>query len=293
MGQETAETTAAVEWARATDQPPDPVVAAAPYLELALEHPQLDATHADGQFFPDAVPYRTGDQARVFYWRSVLAEDAAGSGAPSAFWATTHELRALGAGTGGLAGPRLLARDGDVHEVVVDGTVAGDSTTARVRGYSPPGVTIHSLDADSATVAAGDETVTLAAGETTTVALSSQSVRPADASESVVVAPVLRIRFPGVRTVYHPPPGSECAVFPSFGLDLAGLPDPVSVPTEHGELDHGALADALGADLDDRPYAERTLWQAFAYAAFDPHRDDPPRLRQTDAGLLVVVNPVT
>jgi len=295
MGLERAESTAAAEWVRATDQPTEPVVETAPYLELALEHPGLDATHADGRFFPDAVPYRADGESRVFYWRSVLAEDAgAGPGAASAFWATTHELRALGAGTGGLAGPRLLdgAGDGGVHEVVVDGTVAGDSTTARVRGYSAPSVSVRSLDADAATVAAAGETATVAAGDRAAVELPEQTVRLADSGgEEADVAPVLRVRFPGVRTLYHPPADEGGAVFPSFGLDLGDVPDPVSVPTAHGELDHGALADALGVDLDDRPYAERTLWQAFAYAAFDPHRDDPPRLRQTDAGLLVVANP--
>jgi hypothetical protein len=122
--------------------------------------------------------------------------------------------------------------------------------------------------------------------------LPEQTVRLADSGGAETeVAPALRVRFPGVRTLYHPPADEGGALFPSFGLDLGNLPNPVPVPTAHGELDHGALADALGVDLDDRPYAERTLWQAFAYAAFDPHRDDPARLRQTDAGLLVVANP--
>lgn len=292
MGQETDSETVDVEWLRADGNRSDPLVARAPYLELALEHPGLNATHADGRFFPDAVPYRLGDESRVFYWRSVLPTDAQGSGAPSGFWATTHELRLLGAGTGGLAGPRVVSSDGDVHEVVVDGTVAGDSTTARVRDYSPPPVSVQSLDATTAVVAAGDETATVAAGETASVALPEQAVVPDGDSETVSVRPVLRVRFPGERTVYHPP-GGEAAVFPSFGLDLATVPEPVAVPTAHGELDHAALADALGVDLDARPFAERTLWQAFAYAAFDPHRDDRPRIRQTEADVLVVANPAT
>lgn len=293
MSQEPAGETADVEWLRVDDERLDPVVERAPYLELALEHPELDATHADGQFFPDAVPYRTGGEPRVFYWRSVLPDGVRGAGAPSGFWATTHELRLLGAGTGGLAGPKLVAKDGDVHEVVVDGTVAGDSTTARVEGYSPPRVAVQALDADSAVVAAGGETVTVAAGDTATVELAEQTVDPEGGSERVQVAPVLRVRFPGERTVYHPPTGGQRALFPSFGLDLATVPNPVAVPTAHGELDHGALADALGVDLEARAYAERTLWQAFAYAAFDPHRGEPPRIRQTESGLLVVANPET
>mgnify|MGYP000159197880 CR=1 FL=1 len=292
MGQETNSETVSVEWLQADGERPDPLVARTPYLELALEHAGLDATHADGRFFPDAVPYRLGDESRVFYWRSVLPTDAQGSGAPSGFWATTHGLRLLGAGTGGLAGPRLVSGDGDVHEVVVDGTVAGDSATARVRDYSPPSVSVQSLGATGAVVAAGDETATVAAGETASVELPEQTVVPESGSEAVSVRPVLRVRFPGERTVYHPPDG-ESAVFPSFGLDLAAVPATVAVPTAHGELDHAALAGTLGVDLDARPFAERTLWQAFAYAAFDPHRDDPPRIRQTDAGLLVVANPAT
>lgn len=292
MNHETVE----VEWTEATDQGSQPLVARAPYVELALEHPDLDASHTDGQFFPDAVPYRLAGEARVFYWRSVLPASVGSGGEPSGFWATTHELRLLGPGTGGLAGPRLLAGDGDTHDVVVDGTVAGDSTTARVEGYSPPRVAVRALDAESAVVGAGDESVTVYAGDAATVELPEQRVTPAGATEPVAVAPVLRARFPGERTVYHPPPGGEgveYALFPSFGLDLASLPNPVRVPTAHGELDHGALADALGVGLGERPFAERTLWQAFAYAAFDPHRDEPPRIRQTESGLLVVANPAT
>jgi|AntRauMinimDraft_4_1070384.scaffolds.fasta_scaffold00139_30 hypothetical protein len=293
MGQETAGEAVDVEWVRADGERPDPLVERAPYLELALEHPDLDATHADGRYFPDAVPYRLDGERRVFYWRSVLPGGVRDGGAPGGFWATTHELRPLGAGTGGLAGPELSSADGDVHEVVVDGTVAGDSTTARVEGYSPPRIAVRSLDADSAVVAACDETVTVQAGGTATVEFPEQPVVPEGESGRVSVTPVLRARFPGERVVYHPPVGGERALFPSFGLDLARVPNPVAVPTAHGELDHGALADVLSVDLGSRPFAERTLWQAFAYAAFDPHREEPPRIRQTDGGLLVVANPAT
>ena len=187
----------------------------------------------------------------------------------------------------------MFARDGEVHEVVVDGTVAGDSTTARVRDYSPPRVAVASVGPERAVVAAGDETASVTAGETATVELPSQTVTQAGRGTPVAVTPVLRVRFPGERTVYHPPTAGDHAVFPGFGLDLASVPNPVPVPTAHGELDHEALADALGVALADRPFAERTLWEAFAYAAFDPHRDSDPRLRQTAAGLLVVANPAT
>ena len=293
MAQETAGETVDVEWLRADGERADPLVARAPYLELALEHPGLDATHADGRFFPDAVPFRLADEFRVFYWRSVLPAGAHGGGAPSGFWATTHELRLLGAGTGALAGPQFFTGDGDVHELVVDGTVAGDSTGARVRDYTPPRVAVQSLDAERAVVATGDETVTVPAGETATVELPEQTVLPEEGSERESVTPALRVRFPGERTVYHPPVGGDRALFPSFGLDLASVPNTLAVPTAHGELDHGALADVLDVELGARPFAERTLWQAFAYAAFDPHRDEPPRIRQTETGLLVVANPET
>lgn len=293
MGLETGRETVAVEWVRADEEEGgEPLVARAPYLELVLEHPGLDATHADDRFFPQAVPYRAFDgERRVFYWQSVLSGAALGGGAPNAFWATTHELRPLGAGTGALAGPELLTRDGDVYEVVVDGTVAGDSTTARVDGYSPPRVSVQALDAGTAVVAAGDETVSVSAGDRETVDLSRQTVKPVDSSGEQPVTPELRVRFPGERTLYHPPRGGERALFPSFGLDLASAPNPVAVPTAHEELDHAALADRLGVDFSGRPFAERTLWQAFAYAAFDPHREEPPKIRQTESGLLVVANP--
>jgi hypothetical protein len=293
MGQETVDGTVDVEWLRVDDEQSEPLVERAPYLELALEHPDLDATHVDSRFFPDAVPYRLGDESRVFYWRSVLPSGAQGVRAPGAFWATTHELRLLGAGTAGLAGPRLLVGDGDVYEVVVDGTVAGDSTNARVREYSRPRVGVQSLCSERAVVAACDEATTVQAGDTATVELPEQTVTPEAESEQVSVTPVLRVRFPGERTVYHPPVGGERALFPSFGLDLASVSNPVAVPTTHGELDHGALADALDVDLVARPFAERTLWQAFAYAAFDPHREELPEIRQTQSGLLVVADPAT
>lgn len=47
----------------------------------------------------------------------------------------------------------------------------------------------------------------------------------------------------------------------------------------------------MGAELAARPYAERVLWEAFVYAAFDPERTGAVGLTQYENGLLGVHDP--
>lgn len=114
-------------------------------------------------------------------------------------------------------------------------------------------------------------------------------MEPSDSADgATTVTPELVVRYPGSRELHHPAPGADYRLFPSFGLELDDLPDPVPVPTTAGELDDAALATALGVDLSERPYPERVLWQAFAYTAFDPHSETTPELAQLEDGHLVV-----
>ncbi len=293
--------TTSISWTRERRDRPAPLVERVPYVELRLEHPSLEADRFGDAFFPDAIPYESRGERRVFYWRSALPPDGPASADWTGVCATTHGLRALTAD--GTRSPPLWTRDGTiggdavsgadaVHEIVVDGTVAGDSKLAAVRDYSPPAIPVRSVDADAVSLETPAGTRTVAAGERTTVELPSQSVVTAD-GESRTVTPRLRVRYPGPRTLYHPARGADAALFPAFGLDLETLPNPVPVPTAAGELDDRGLASALGVDLAERPYPERVLWQAVAYGAFDPHRETEPRLSQPRDDLLRLENPAT
>lgn len=277
----------ATAWDRPASTVEDPIEVTLPYLELRLEHPGLDATRFADGFFPDAVPYRDGSTATVFYWRSGLAGDSP----PPSDWvgacATTHSLSPIDAGND--VAPALLTERGDGTEVVVDGTVAGDSTTARLAGYRPPRVAVRMVDEVTVRVQVGGSTVLVPTGTRSTVRLPRQTVgTDGEEPEELVVTPLLRVRFPGRRRLVHPQPGSDGALFPPFGLDLDALPNPVPVPTLGGELDHESLADVVGVHLAERPYPERVLWQAFAYSAFDPHQDTTAVIGQSPAGYLVV-----
>ncbi|WP_226005814.1 hypothetical protein [Natrinema salinisoli] len=301
-GTDTRDTTTPISWTRGRRDRPAPIAERVPYVELRLEHPSPEADRFGDAFFPDAVPYEYRDDRRVFYWRSVLPPDGPAPADWTGVCATTHGLRAL---TGdGARSPPLWTRDvttGDgsvsgidaVREIVVDGTVGGDSTLAAVRDYSEPSIAVRSVDADGVALETPAGSRTVAPGERTTVELPPQSVRLATDGESRTVTPRLRVRYPGRRTVYHPARGADAAVFPSFGLGLETLSNPVPVPTATGELDDRSLAAALGVDLSERPYPERVLWQAFAYGAFDPHRETEPRLSQPNDDLLRLENPAT
>ncbi|QCC57957.1 hypothetical protein NP511_05320 [Natrinema thermotolerans] len=301
-GTDARESTTPISWTRGSQDRPAPLVERVPYVELRLEHPSLEADRFGDAFFPDAIPYEFRGERRVFYWRSVLPPDGPAPADWTGVCATTHGLRALTAD--GTRSPPLWPQDGTtgdgaasgtdaVHEIIVDGTVAGDSTVAAVREYSPPAIAVRSADADAVSLETPAGSLSVPAGERTTVELSSRSVRSATGDETRTVTPQLRVRYPGPRTLYHPARGSDAALFPAFGLDLEALPNPVPVPTAAGELDDRGLAAALGIDLSERPYPERVLWQAVAYGAFDPHRETEPRLSQPRDDLLRLENPTT
>lgn len=280
----------AVPWRDASADPiPDPLVRRVPYLELTLEHPGLDPTGHDDRFFPDAVPYALNGEPRVFYWRSALSRSATATTEWQAACATTSGFDAIG----GLPSPppSLTTRDGDSVTVVVDGTVAGETTTARLDGYSPPDVRVEAVSESAVELAVDGDGYGVPAGERRRIELPERRVDPAGTgSGPASVAPELVARYPGRRVLHHPAPGSDSRLFPSFGLDVDDLPNPVPVPTAAGELDVAALAATLDVDLSDRPYPERVLWRAFAYTAFDPHGETAPELAQLRTGHIVLAS---
>jgi len=285
----TDDETVPVEWRRAPSAGlAPPLVERVPYVELALEHPALEPTRFGESFFPDAVPYEHDGTNRVFYWRPVLEATSAPKNW-AGICATTDDLAVVPA-SGGCALDQTRSRDG-VTEVVVDGTVAGDSTRALVGSYSTPAVRIRTASPTQLELSAAGDELAIAAGTRRRVALAERTVNRPDADGGPTsVTPELAVRFPGERELHHPAPGGEYRLFPSFGLDLDAVPSPVPVPTANGELDHAALAASLGVDLADRPYPERVLWQAFAYEAFDPHADADPTLAQFPDGHVALLS---
>jgi hypothetical protein len=270
----------AVEWRRgAADAVTPPIVRQVPYLELKLEHPGLEPTAYGDQFFPDAVPYELYGRKLVFYWRPALSA----SSTPSDDWqvacATTRNL----AGVGSLpwTEPALTTRGATGVTVVVDGTVGGDATTAHLRSYSPPSISLDDVSETRVALSVDGHSDTVSVGERQRIPLDEQTVEPVGADgEPTAVTPELAVRYPGRREIHHPARGTTSRVFPSFGLDLDDVPNPLPVPTSGGELDDEALATALGVDLSTRPYPERVLWQAFAYVAFDPHAETVSAIAQ-------------
>ena len=267
------------------DEVEPPLVRRLPYLEVKLEHPGLEPTSYGEGFFPDAVPYALAGSERVFYWRSAI-HPAATAGSWELVCATTGDL-------GGVASlpaelPPLVEADPEGTTVVVDGTVGGDATTARVRSYPTPTVRLVSATDETVRLSADGTEFAVEAGQRRRLTLPERSVEVVgEASTRRMVAPTLALRYPGRRELHHPAPGVSYHLFPSFGLDLEDVPRPLSVPTAAGELDHDALAARLGVDLSSRPYPERVLWQALAYEAFDPHADAVPTLVQLRTGHLV------
>jgi len=278
----------AVEWRRLSADPiAPPVVRTLPYLECKLEHPGLEPDgHGDG-FFPDAVPYELDGTARVFYWRPALDSGVGESGDWGLACATTREL--VGVDSLPTAGPPLVVPGASGTELVVDGTIAGETTTCRVASYAEPDVTIEGRSESAVEVTVDGSEHAVPVGERRRIPLAERRVEGVrgDGGETEV-APELVVRYPGRRELHHPARGATYRLFPSFGLDLGAVPNPLSVPTAAGELDHDALAAELGVDPSRRPYPERVLWQAFAYTAFDPHGDATPELAQLDSGHVVV-----
>jgi hypothetical protein len=282
-----ADARASIEWRRI---PPDavsaPIVRSLPYLELKLEHPSLDPSGYGDRFFPDAVPYDLDGTSRVFYWRPAMAPSADESGSWKLVCATPHDL--VGFESLPADGPPLVTDGADDTTLVVDGTIAGDTTTARVASYSRPDVSIEGRSAGRIELTVGGDDYGVLAGGRRRIGLPRRRVEPIGGDGASTVTPELVVRFPGWRELHHPAPEATYRLFPSFGLDLDEIPNPLAVPTTVDELDETALATELGVDLSRRPYPERVLWQAFAYTAFDPHADITTELTQLASGHLVV-----
>ncbi|GAA0266569.1 hypothetical protein [Halobacterium noricense] len=281
MDSSTCDSEAGVEWTFAgASERCAPVQREGRYLEAVLEYRGLEATRFGGAFFPDAVPYTCGEEARVFYWRSAL--DAAAP--PASAWdnvcATPYRVQP--ASEGERVAPALTADDG--RTVVVEGTAGGDSTEAELAAGDAPEVTVERVSAAEAVVAASGGTFRVESGERREYALDEQRVELPD-GECATVTPVLTVRYPGERTFYHPAVDASYRLFPSFGLDLDVAPRTLDV--EPGpNVGEDAVAAALGVDLDSRPYAEGVLWQAFVHIAFGD--GTAPTLAQFPDGLLAV-----
>jgi len=264
-----------------------PLVRRVPYLELKLEHPGLEPVGYGERFFPDAVPYELDGTPRVFYWRPALAPAADDSDAWQLVCVTTHELTGFDALP--TEGPPLVTGEGDGTTLVVGGTIGGETTTRHVESYTAPPLSIDTCsDSEVKLTIAGAE-YSVANDQRRRIRLDERRVEPSDGEGGpTTVTPELVVRYPGRRELHHPAPGETYRLFPSFGLDLDEMPNPLSVPTAADELDDEALAAQLGVDLSQQPYPERVLWQAFAYTAFDPHSDVTPALTQLESGHVVV-----
>lgn len=264
-----------------------PIVRELPYLELKLEHPDLEPVGYGERFFPDAVPYEFDGTSRIWYWRPALAPASDEPSRWALACATTHELS--GSDALPTSGPPLVTESANGTTVVVDGTVGGDVTTNHVRSYAVPDVSVSRRTESTVELTVAGDEYAVARGERRRVRLSERRVTPVERGDGpTTVTPELGIRYPGRRELHHPASGADYRLFPSFGLDLCTVSQPVSVPTAAGELDDAALAAELGVDRAARPYPERVLWQAFAHTAFDPHDDTRPALTQLETGHIVL-----
>jgi len=277
-----------IEWELITsDEVSSPIVRDIPYLELKLEHPDLEPTGHGDRFFPDVVPYDLNDARRVFYWRPALAPS---SGEPHNWelaCATPHEL--VGFDSLPADGPAFVTEGASGTTIVVDGTIGGDTTTGHVTSYSVPDIAVDSRsDSEIVLTVTGTEWE-VSIGDRRRLRLAEQHVEPTDRDrELTAVTPELVVRYPGQRELHHPARGATYRLFPSFDLELDRIPNPLSIPTAADELDHVALATKLGIELSERPYPERILWQAFAYTAFDPHAETSPELTQLESSHIVL-----
>lgn len=263
----------------------DPIVKDLRYVEAKLEFPELEPTGQLDRYFPLGVPLGGSEAGEVFVWQSALFE-------PS----SDHRRWGLAVATvGGLAGfqrppvriPFTGGASGD--SVIVRGTVLGEAELARLESYEHPTVRIEGIDDDEVVIGAGEIEIEVPSGSRVSERLSPRRARSSDGNRDIEVTPQLEIRYPGRRRLLHPPPEEDMMLFPDFGLDLETLPQPLPVPTVAGELEHHALAEALGVDIRRGSYARRVLWQAFAYTAFDPHRDAPAIIERCSNGRLLVV----
>ncbi|QOS13484.1 hypothetical protein DEQ92_20140 [Haloferax sp. Atlit-6N] len=277
-----------VEWRRIspTDITP-PIVRRISYLELKLEHPALEPSGHSDRFFPDAIPYESEGTSRVFYWRPALAPSTTDPMDWELACATTHEL--VGFNSLPASGPPLVTEGASGTILVVDGTVAGDATTSHVSSYSTPDLSIDSRSDTVAELSVNGTSHSIPVGTRRRIRLSEQCIQPVGSdSGSTTVTPELVVRYPGRRELHHPARSGTYRLFPSFGLDLDGIPNPLPVPTTAGELDDRALATKLGVDLSKHAYPERVLWQAFAHTAFNLQTDMTPALTTLNTGHIVL-----
>lgn len=253
-----------------------------PYVECKLEHPQLEATCLRDRFFPDSVPYQDGE-SRLFCWRRQLCPPFPPAETWTGLCGTTHGLAPL---THDAVGePTLHQSCADGAELVVDGTVVGESTTALVSGYSGPAIQIRHVTPDCVELTVEGTDTLVPAGTSERTVLARQTVETMGGT-SVRVTPEFVVRFHGMRTVFHPAPTAEYTLFPSFGLDIDGLARRITVPTDRGTLHHDKLATEFGIDVQSLAYPERILWRAFASSAFDPQSPGTAELTQFDDGTI-------
>jgi len=287
MKGEAGTATTSISWRRHPEvDDRNPVVRTVPYAEFVLEHPDLDPTTLNAEFFPDAVPYTESSRDRVFYWRPALRDSTPPATDWSFAYATTHDLVGRSETAVGIRGLTTELATGVA--IVVDGTAGGDASMAHVRDYETPNLRIVGVTPDSIRLAVGGDDVEVAAGGRQWIELSPHTVEVIDEDEPEEITPELSIRYPGRREIHHPAPNASDRLFPSFDFDLTSLSNPLAVPVQNGELDHVALATDLGVSLEERPYPERVLWQAFAYTTFDPRRESVPNIGRTDDDHLVV-----
>jgi hypothetical protein len=278
----------AVKWRQTSPEGiSSPIVQWVPYLEVKLEHPDLEPGGHGNRFFPDAIPYELDDIPRVFYWRPALATSAHESATWKLACATTHEL--IGFDSFPVDEPSLVTEGASGTTLVVDGTIAGDATTSHVASYTVPKFSVDSQSDSKIEVTVNGTKHSVTVGERCRIRLAEQCVQPIDGdSDPKRVTPELVVRYPGRRELHHPARGATYRLYPSFDLELDEIPNPLPIPTTADELDDKTLATKLGVDLSQRPYPERVLWQAFAYTAFDLHTDATPELTQLETGHIVL-----
>lgn len=262
-----------------------PVSWTGPYVECKLEHPQLEPTCLGERFFPDSVPYQAEAEQRVFYWRNRLSDVPKLPEQWSSLCASPHELVATTEYES--CQPTLFQATREGYELIVDGTIVGDSKTAFVSQYQESVVELLSASKECVEFRVGEECMTVESGDRDRITLPERTVET-EFGTPIPVRPELEVRYPGVRTVYHPAPASSYHLFPSFSLDIEEISRTLDVPTTWGELNQEELANILGIDITSQPYPERILWRAFAFTAFDPHSAAQSRMTQFPDGKFAI-----
>lgn len=164
-------------------------------------------------------------------------------------------------------------------------------TISPVQSYEIPTISLDYQSDGTIELSEVGVEYTISIGERQRIYLAEQHIeRTTQENESTTIRPELIVRYPGQRELHHPAKEASYRLFPSFGLDLTEVPNPLSVPTTANKLNDTDLANELGIDLSNRPYPERVLWQAFAYTVFDPHSEVIPKLTQLETGHIILQN---